>query len=213
MNDTFEKMDRMYRFQRHIYDLTRKYYLLGRDKLLQQIAIGENKRILEIGCGTGRNLIILSRKLPAAELFGLDASGVMIETARRKTRSKGIENAKYIRALADNFSYRETFGFSEPFDAIFFSYSLSMIPVWQQALTNAFQNLVPGGEIHCVDFFDMAGLPRPFATMMDWWLSKFGVSYPAGIGEYLNSLNPNGPKAKFKPLYGGYCFIASIRRG
>jgi S-adenosylmethionine-diacylgycerolhomoserine-N-methlytransferase len=213
MNETFEKMDRMYRFQRHFYDLTRKYYLFGRDKLLQEIAIGENKRILEIGCGTGRNLIILSRKLPAAELFGLDASAAMIETARRKTRSKGIRNITFIRALADNFSYRETFGLSEPFDAIFFSYSLSMIPTWQQALKNAFQNLAPGGGIHCVDFFDMAGLPRPFAATMHWWLSKFGVSYRAGIDGYLNSLNPKGPRAKFKPLYGGYCCIASIRRG
>ena len=26
------RMDRMYRYQRHIYDLSRKFYLLGRDR-------------------------------------------------------------------------------------------------------------------------------------------------------------------------------------
>ena len=31
--DQAEQMDRMYRYQRHIYDLTRKYYLLGRDRI------------------------------------------------------------------------------------------------------------------------------------------------------------------------------------
>ncbi|RUV53463.1 SAM-dependent methyltransferase, partial [Mesorhizobium sp. M5C.F.Ca.IN.020.14.1.1] len=29
-----ELMDGVYRWQRHIYDLTRKYYLLGRDRLI-----------------------------------------------------------------------------------------------------------------------------------------------------------------------------------
>ena len=31
MSDAAALMDRMYRHQRHIYDLTRKFYLLGRD--------------------------------------------------------------------------------------------------------------------------------------------------------------------------------------
>ncbi|MDH4412604.1 MAG: SAM-dependent methyltransferase, partial [Rhizobium sp.] len=29
-----DRMDRMYRYQRHIYDLSRKYYLLGRDHMI-----------------------------------------------------------------------------------------------------------------------------------------------------------------------------------
>ena len=29
-----QSMDRMYRAQRHIYDLTRKFYLLGRDRMI-----------------------------------------------------------------------------------------------------------------------------------------------------------------------------------
>ena len=33
MPDAAVAMDRMYRWQRHIYDVTRKYYLLGRDAL------------------------------------------------------------------------------------------------------------------------------------------------------------------------------------
>ena len=50
-------MDRIYRHQRHIYDLTRKYYLLGRDELITALAPPGNGSVLEIGCGTGRNLL------------------------------------------------------------------------------------------------------------------------------------------------------------
>ena len=61
-------MDRLYRHQRHIYDLTRKYYLLGRDELIAELDPPPHGTVLEIGCGTGRNLLAvrapLSRRAP-----------------------------------------------------------------------------------------------------------------------------------------------------
>ena len=66
--DASTLMDRMYRHQRHIYDLTRKFYLLGRDRLIAALdpAAGD---VLEIGCGTGRNLILAARRYPNARFI------------------------------------------------------------------------------------------------------------------------------------------------
>ena len=50
-------MDRMYRLTRHIYDITRRYYLLGRDRLLERVVTASDSATLEVGCGTARNLI------------------------------------------------------------------------------------------------------------------------------------------------------------
>ncbi len=47
-------MDRMYRFTRHIYDITRAYYLLGRDRMLAQVPTGPGTATVEVGCGTAR---------------------------------------------------------------------------------------------------------------------------------------------------------------
>ncbi|WP_333781826.1 class I SAM-dependent methyltransferase [Sphingomonas sp. CV7422] len=60
------RMDRIYGGQRHIYDLTRKYYLFGRDRLIRQLDLGMGGTLIEIGCGTGRNLIRAARQWPAA---------------------------------------------------------------------------------------------------------------------------------------------------
>lgn len=57
-------MDGMYRYQRHIYDLTRKYYLLGRDKAIRSLGVPKGGTLLEVGCGTGRNLAIAHRHFP-----------------------------------------------------------------------------------------------------------------------------------------------------
>ena len=67
-------MNRIYRRQRHIYDFTRKYYLLGRDALIAQLRPQPGARVLEIGCGTGRNLILAARRYPDAHFFGIDVS-------------------------------------------------------------------------------------------------------------------------------------------
>ena len=48
-----QRMDAMYRYQRHIYDLTRKFYLFGRDQLLSALPAPPGAAVLEMGCGTG----------------------------------------------------------------------------------------------------------------------------------------------------------------
>jgi S-adenosylmethionine-diacylgycerolhomoserine-N-methlytransferase len=40
------KMDAMYRRQRYIYDLSRKYFLLGRDRLLARLPVLRRRLIL-----------------------------------------------------------------------------------------------------------------------------------------------------------------------
>src|SRR5215213_206614 len=91
-DDAFERMNRMYRHQRYFYDLTRKYYLLGRDRMLREMKISDGENVLEIGCGTARNLIILAKKHGGAHFFGLDASSEMLKTAQRKADAAHLEN-------------------------------------------------------------------------------------------------------------------------
>ena len=128
MSETFDKMDRMYGLQRHFYDITRKYYLLGRDQLLDAMNVQPGDAVLEIGCGTGRNLAILAKRHPQAHFFGLDASKRMLESADAKFDSARIENVTLANELAENFYYVNTFEMRERFDKIFFSYSITMIP-------------------------------------------------------------------------------------
>ena len=80
-------MDDVYRYQRFIYDLTRKYYLFGRDTLLATLDIPDGGRVLEIGCGTGRNLVVAARANPRALFYGVDISAQMLKTASAKAAS------------------------------------------------------------------------------------------------------------------------------
>ena len=90
MSDAAALMDRMYRRQRHIYDLSRKFYLLGRDEAIAGLDARPGERVLEIGCGTGRNLVKLARAYPEARLFGLDVSREMLASASAASARAGL---------------------------------------------------------------------------------------------------------------------------
>jgi len=77
-------MDQTYRYQRLIYDLTRKCYLLGRDHLIEDMNVQPGARVLEIASGTGRNLAMIHERYPEAKIFGFDISDQMLTTARAK---------------------------------------------------------------------------------------------------------------------------------
>jgi S-adenosylmethionine-diacylgycerolhomoserine-N-methlytransferase len=169
-------MDKVYRRQRHLYDFTRKYYLFGRDSLIRDLALAPGERVLEIGCGTARNLIAIARRYPGVALFGLDASAEMLKTAEQSLAHAGLSGrVRLAHGFAEAVS-PAVFGESQPFDRVLFSYSLSMIPDWEQALDAAHGVLAPAGKVHVVDFGDFAGLPKPMARLLSRWLALFHVA-------------------------------------
>jgi S-adenosylmethionine-diacylgycerolhomoserine-N-methlytransferase len=209
MSTAFESMDRMYRFQRYFYDFTRKYYLLGRDRLIREMDVRPGERVLEIGCGTGRNLIILARKHPGAYFYGLDASEAMLQTAGKNAAS--LVNIQFKTALANDFVFDKTFELADRFDKIFFSYSISMIPSWRGSIENALGNLKPGGELYIVDFYDQKELPALFRKVLKGWLAKFHVQYWEDLIPFLRSLEAAGfGKLAVTPLFRRYSFIAKF---
>jgi S-adenosylmethionine-diacylgycerolhomoserine-N-methlytransferase len=169
-------MDRVYRRQRYIYDFTRKYYLFGRDRLIAGLALGPGSNLVEVGCGTARNLIAIARRYPGARLFGLDASQAMLETAARSVERAGLATRITLRLGYAEHLTPGLFGERQPFDCAIFSYSLSMIPDWKKALNAASQGLSPGGQIHIVDFGDLAGLGVLPRSLLLKWLALFHVA-------------------------------------
>jgi S-adenosylmethionine-diacylgycerolhomoserine-N-methlytransferase len=203
-------MDRVYRHQRHIYDLTRKYYLLGRDQLIAELNPPKGGSVLEIGCGTGRNLLAVRRRYGQACLFGLDISEEMLLTARAHSQGQGIT---YAKADAADFDPETLFG-ETSFDRIFISYALSMIPSWQAVLASAVRMLAPEGELHIVDFGQQEHLPRAFRSALRAWLGKFHVSPRAHLRDAVEQLaKAEGASAAFVPIKGGYAWRLTLKKG
>ncbi len=161
-------LDRYYRATHRVYDVSRKYFLFGRDAVLDRLLDDDWSTLVEIGPGTGRNLHRLHRRRPEARLGGLEASDVMLSHARRR-----CPWARFEPGLAEDGDLRAVLG--TPPERILISYSMSMFQAPGRAIDNALGQLAPGGELWVVDFSDLARTPTLPRTAMLRFLSAFHV--------------------------------------
>lgn len=195
--DHREFLNSYYGWARHIYDLTRRYYLFGRDTAIKQLLDDPSwTRLVEIGPGTGRNLRKLHQGRPSALLGGIEASDEMLEHATGKCPWAQLQHG-----FAETADYTELLG-GRP-DRILFSYCLSMVTDEHAALDNARRTLAPGGKVVVVDFADLARMRTPVRQTLRRWLNSFHV-------EPLDTriLEPFEPKITHGP--GRYFLIAEI---
>jgi S-adenosylmethionine-diacylgycerolhomoserine-N-methlytransferase len=208
--ETTRRMNRMYRRQRHIYDGTRRYYLLGRDRLISGLGPTAGASVLEIGCGTGRNLVHAARLYPDARFFGIDISTEMLTSAISSISRRDL--TKRIRVAhgdATAFSPQVLFGVPK-FDHVMISYSLSMIPDWRRVLEAAARRLKPGGRLHIVDFGNQERLPGMARTLLRW-LAMFDVTPRHDLERELSIMvTTSGANLRFERPFRGYAQYAVL---
>jgi S-adenosylmethionine-diacylgycerolhomoserine-N-methlytransferase len=206
-----DRMNRMYRRQRYIYDGTRRYYLLGRDQMIAGLRAGPGESVLEIGCGTGRNLVLAAGLYPDARFFGLDVSTEMLTSAISAISRRGLTSRiRVAHGDATAFDPKLAFGVAS-FDHVMISYSLSMIPTWTKVLEAALGHLKPGGRLHIVDFGSQEKLPGIARTLLLRWLTLFDVT-PRDNLERMLATMAAGSRAdlRFERPFRGYAQYAVL---
>lgn len=161
-------LNRYYGVARHFYDVTRKYYLFGRDRALDRLLADPWESLVEVGPGTGRNLEIVHRRRPHASIGGIEAADAMLTHAARR-----LPRAAFTRGFAEDADYAAVLGQAP--QRILFSYCMSMVQGRDAAIERALAALAPGGELHIVDFADLAGLPAPLRVGLSAWLRTYHV--------------------------------------
>ena len=194
-------LNRYYGISRWIYDLTRRYYLIGREVALEQLVAQRGwMSLIEVGPGTGRNLRKLHKARPEARLGGVEASDEMLAHARSKCPWATLEGG-----FAEDADLKGLLG--APPDRIFFSYCLSMVQEPHRALEHARRSVAPGGEVLVVDFGDLSDLGR-FQPALRTWLDSFHVHpLPSDIAELAFDIEHGWGKywtmMRFRPLADG----------
>lgn len=173
-----------YRWHARIYDLTRWAFLFGRGRILRHAArhVVMPERILEVGCGTGKNLVELAECFPRAQILGLDLSKDMLDQARPKIRRHAPRVSLMHRA------YDAPVAVGQKFDLIVFSYSLSMInPGFDKVLDICREDLSARGMVAVVDFHE---------SRHAWFRRWMGVNHVRMEGQVLEAL-----RARFEPAH------------
>ncbi|KPJ92969.1 MAG: hypothetical protein AMJ53_08310 [Gammaproteobacteria bacterium SG8_11] len=181
-----------YKSHSRIYDATRWSFLFGRKAIIEQLAVKTNpRRILEVGCGTGKNLGLLANRFSQAQIIGVDVSTDMLNVAKRKLNNLGSR----ITLLNQPYPLAQTT--DQKYDVILFSYALSMFnPGWDAAITAAIDDLNEGGTLAVVDFHGTS-----FSAFRRW-MSVNHVRMEGHLLPFLKT-HTNHPTYKVSRAYGG----------
>ena len=171
-----QRMNRMYRWQRHFYDMTRRHYLLGRDQMIDGLKPAPRARVLEIGCGTGTQPDQGGASLSRGAVLRPRRVDRDADVGDRIDRTRGLGRPGQGRARRRDRIRSEACVRRRPFDHIMISYCLSMIPEWQCVLEVALHKLAPGGSLHIVDFGGQQRLPTSARRWLRRWLALFDVT-------------------------------------
>ena len=127
--------------------------LLGGDKarklLLDQAAGQSIRRFLDLGCGTGTLVVMMTKRLdPGMAIVGLDPDPKALARARRKAQQAGL-SVKFDQGYSEALPYP-----AASFDRVFSSFMFHHLRADQRerTLTEARRILAPGGSLHLLDF-------------------------------------------------------------
>jgi demethylmenaquinone methyltransferase/2-methoxy-6-polyprenyl-1,4-benzoquinol methylase len=117
-----------------------------RRRAVEALDLPKGGRVLEIGCGTGRNLRFLQEAVgPQGRVYGVDLSPGMLKRARDLTERNDWHNVSLIRSEALVYTA------PEPLDGVLFSLSYNTIPHHLAVLNHAMSQLRPGGYLVIMD--------------------------------------------------------------
>ncbi|MDM0055806.1 class I SAM-dependent methyltransferase [Variovorax fucosicus] len=119
------------------FSASEEYFARYKIELVRKMIDRSPKRILEYGCGIGRNIPFLRSAFPDAQIEGSDISAASLEIARRDNPA--------VNFFVEHGDVQQ----GEPVDLIFVAGVFHHIPVSQRAAVTRklFSRLSPGGEL------------------------------------------------------------------
>jgi len=140
----------LFDFLTPFYDVFGKYGLRERlqKRVLKSVKFKRNWKVLDVGCGTGADSIMLKSKYPKMELYGIDADPKIIEIAKRKNREKRL-GINFQLAFAEELPFKEN-----SFDAAWCNLLLHHLPTdsKKQAIKEMYRVLKPEGKCFLIIF-------------------------------------------------------------
>ncbi len=142
MSSALAEFDRWSRsYDRSI--LQRLFFGPSHELLLENLRTTD-RRVLDIGCGTGQFAVRVLDRFADARVWGYDLSGEMLKHGC--VRGRGHNRLHLIRGDSGRLPFRD-----DSFDAITCSHSFHHYPDQQAAVAEMYRVLRPGGRLMIVD--------------------------------------------------------------
>ncbi len=166
-------IDTLYRLNASGYDAANeKRFADARVWLVETLALPPGAVVLDLGCGTGANLSLLSAAVgPDGRVLGLERGEKMLAVARRKVDREGLTNVSLAAGDARELGaaqLSELFQHDGPVDAAVACLLLSVVPDWQSVFERLYGCVRDGGAVGILDGVPRTGAGGWLTSLEDW---------------------------------------------
>jgi S-adenosylmethionine-diacylgycerolhomoserine-N-methlytransferase len=190
-----ERLESFYSGQAADYDSFRERLLKGRGELLEKVNGGFNDSWtsnsldlwVDMGGGTARNLAFHDGlRTRFKDVVVVDLSQSLLDRAQERVSQEGWSNVSLKCADATKVAPLDNGNSKNVADLVTFSYSLTMIPDWFDALEHAYRLLKPGGIVAVVDFYVGRKYPSENHVKHSWFVRTFWRTWFSFDNVYLS---------------------------
>jgi SAM-dependent methyltransferase len=113
------------------------------ERTMDRAGVTQGQRVLDVGCGCGDTSIELGRRVGSGGgVTGIDLSAVMLEQARRRAASAGLQHVEFEQADAQTHHFRPA-----SYDVLFSRFGVMFFAQPDAAFANLRTALRPGGRL------------------------------------------------------------------
>lgn len=122
-------------------------------------AVLDGKTVLDLGCGAGRDVFILSKLAgPSGKVIGVDMTEEQLKVAKKYIKA---DNVEFLQGYMENL---EELGIpSNAIDVVVSNCVINLSPEKRRLFSEIFRVLKPGGELYFADVFSGRRVPEALA--------------------------------------------------
>lgn len=119
-----------------------------KSRLVEQADIQEGHDVLDLGCGTATLTVWIKKRIPGANVTGLDGDAAILSRAQHKAKKNGVD-IRFDHGLSTELPYAEA-SFDRVVSSLFFHHLCHDDKV--KTIAEVFRVLRPGGQFHVADW-------------------------------------------------------------
>jgi ubiquinone/menaquinone biosynthesis C-methylase UbiE len=174
-----------------------------RRKAVDALQLTKGDRVVEIGCGTGRNFALLERAVgPNGVIFAVDISEAILARARNRAARHGWSNIEFVQSDA------ATYQFPAAVDRVLSSYALVVVAGYDRVIERACEALKEGKRCVVLDQKLPSGPASRLVPLLDLLSRPLEYSRIVGERRLWESIRRHAGNVRVEELYFGFVYLA-----
>jgi demethylmenaquinone methyltransferase/2-methoxy-6-polyprenyl-1,4-benzoquinol methylase len=174
-----------------------------RQRAVDALRLAKGERVVEIGCGTGRNFGLLERAVgPGGAIIAVDLSEALLARARKRAADHGWSNVELVQSDAASYE------FPTPVDAVLSTYTLIALPEYDRVIERACRALKDGKRCAVLDQKLPSGPASRLVQLLDLLSRPLDYSRIVGERRLWESIRRHAGNVQVEELYFGFVYLA-----